>query len=135
MAGPSVESISCTKPQTTLIYNLLNCNELCFSDFDLIVRSIHGYQVESITPCEETKTVTVVVNYHANMRNTRSRLGTAIEFISVERVNPNVRPTELSNLNKLRTRFGFGINSENEESETPKQRKKARYASKSKVNL
>lgn len=121
--------------RTTLVYTLTNPKALPFAEFELIVRSLHGFKVESITPSKKTSTVTVVVNYPANMRNARAKLGGASTVISVQRINSNIRPEELATLEKLRSRFGFGGASEPEEPETPRPHKKTRYAAKPSTNL
>lgn len=135
--NPGDNSIGYFAPpqSTTLVYTLTNPEELPFADFELIIRSIHGFKVKSITPCKETSTVTVSVNYPANMRNARQRLGSATKYISVQRINANVQPCELSRLEHLRSKFGFGNSTEPEEPETSRPRKKTRYAAKPSTNL
>lgn len=121
----------------SLVYQLERDNVVGieFSDFHLIIRSLHSYMVESIVPDETTYTVTVKLNYNANIKNVRTKLGGAAAAISVSKVNPNLELSELSRLNQLRATFNFGESAKDDEDETPQPPKKRKYKSSGKPNI
>lgn len=117
--------------QSCLTYTLLSDAappDFSWSDFSLIIRSLHSFKVVSINEDPQSKTITVTVAYFANAGNARKRLGGAGEFIAVSRESTNVQREELQNLQLLRRRFGFGRDNEEEERTSSKPSKKRRYA-------
>lgn len=121
--------MAATSGKTTLIYTLKEDQDvLTYSDFELILRSLYSANVISFVPDQETRSIRIEVSYFANIANARKRLGGASEYIDVSRLSELVRPDELQTLANLRARFGFGVVHEDEESEAPPKRKKARYA-------
>lgn len=119
---------ACVPKQSSLTYTLINEDKVTWAEFSLIIRSLHNYEVISISESEESKTITVTVGYFANARNARKRLGQCVEFIEVSRESSNVRQDELQSLQQLRRKFGFGGNNDDEEPTTSKPNKKRRYA-------
>lgn len=119
---------ACAVKQSSLIYTLLDTDEISWSDFSLIIRSLHSYDVQSIDEDQECKTITVTVGYFANAKNARKRLGRASEFIAVSRESSNVRRDEIQTLQQLRRKFGFGRDNDDEECPPSKPHKKRRYA-------
>lgn len=117
--------------QSCLTYTLLSDvapPDFSWSDFSLIIRSLHSYKVISLNEDPESKTITVTVAYFANAGNARKRLGGAGDFIAVSRESSNVQREELQSLQLLRRKFGFGRNDEEEERPASKPAKKRRYA-------
>lgn len=126
--APSVNPVL---EQSTLVYTLLDDEQISWSEFSLIVRSLHSYKVTSTEESPEHKTITVVVGYFANLGNAQKRLGRAAEFISVGRMSSSVQPSELQTLSMLKRKFGFGRDNEEEEPSPPKStkgKKATRYA-------
>lgn len=119
---------ACVAKQSTLTYTLIDEEKITWSEFSLIIRSLHNYEVISISESQESKTISVTVGYFANARNARKRLGQCVDFIEVSRESTNVRLDELQSLQQLRRKFGFGGNNDDEEPPTPKPNKKRRYA-------
>lgn len=110
---------------STLIYTLNENSDLAFSDFALIIKSLHSYKVNNIEESPDYNQVIVKLQYNASMKNVRHRLGNVPA--TVRKCNPFIKPTELSAVESLRTRFGFGAALEEEEPETPEPAKKRRY--------
>lgn len=128
MSFPTAAFPTAAAEQSSLTYTLLNEAELSWSEFDLIIRSLHSYKVIKFEPNEESKTITVTVAYFANAGNARRKLGRLDGLIGVSRESSNVQLSELQTLQRLRAKYGFGKVDDDEECETPKPRKKARYA-------
>lgn len=125
MEGPSgfVNNVK----QSSLTYTLID-DTVTWSEFSLIIRSLHSYEVISINEDPECKAITVTVGYFANQNNARKRLGKCQEFIAVSRESTNIRKEELQTLQQLRRKFGFGRNDDDEECPPSKSHKKRRYA-------
>lgn len=114
-----------TISSSTLIYKLNDEAPITFNQFYLIVRALHTYKVETFTPDEENKIVTVKLAYNASMKNVRAKLGSVPA--TVTKANPFIQNSELSELESLRSTFQFGATAEEEESDTPRPNKKRCY--------
>lgn len=110
---------------STLIYKLNDEAPLNFNQFYLIVRALHTYKVKEFTPEEANRIVKVELQYNASMKNVRAKLGNVPA--TVNKQNPFVTTSELSELEALRATFGFGGQLEEEEPETPRPTKKRCY--------
>lgn len=93
----------------TLVYTLIDDNSINFDDFALIVRSLHTYMVESITPNKDMHNVHVKLNYQASVANAISKLGFLQDAIAVTKLSSFVDESEFSRLDNLRRRFGIGM--------------------------
>lgn len=111
--------------KSSLIYSLEEDAPLTFDQFHLIVRSLHSYKVKQFKPDPCNRTVTVDLLYNASMKNVRAKLGSVPA--TVNKANPHLNPSELYDLEALRSTFGFGNNSQEEEPETPVPAKKRKY--------
>lgn len=123
-AGGSGAAESCT-----LIYTLIDSTVITFSEFYLIVRGLHSWKVKKFEPKEAESSVYVYLDYNASLKNVRAKLGTLP--VVVNKQNPFVDTSELSDLSTLRAKFGFGRPTEEEEPETPVAGKKRKYQKKS----
>lgn len=104
----------------TLVYTL-NSDDISFNDFDLIIRSLHSYMVESITPNPDMKNMHVKLGYQASVANAQNKLGDLQEFVSVSKLSAYVKESELSHLDELRRRFNIpSSSSANETNSAPK---------------
>lgn len=93
----------------TLIYKLYDCIKLPFKDFYLIVRSLHSYMVESITPYPDTGTVHVKLQYQASIANATKKMGEKLaQIVSITKLSSFINSDEISQLDDLKRRFGFG---------------------------
>ena len=97
----------CQEP-CTLVYTLLNPDELTFDEFSLIVRSLHSYMVEAITPNPESNNVHVKLSYQASLKNASDKLGQLQQFIHVAKLSAFIKDSELPLLERLRTKYEFG---------------------------
>lgn len=109
----------------TLIYALNEDAKITLDQFYLIVRALHVYKVKKITKIEEEKIVKVELDYNCSMRTVRSKLGNVPGTVTKQ--NPNISNDEITELEKLRAQFGFGLTTEEEEFEAPRPAKKPRY--------
>lgn len=128
MEAATLAALSCPVKQSSLVYTLLDSEAVTWSEFSLIVRSLHSYEVISFNEDQECKTITVTVGYFANAKNARRRLGGASDYIAVSRESSNVRREELQTLQQLRRKFGFGRDNDDEECPPSNSNKKRRYA-------
>lgn len=117
----------------TLVYRNNPDSPLNFKQFSLVVRSLHQFRVESIEPRETENSVIVKLQYNASMKNVRAKLGNLP--ITVNKQNPFVDISELSDLEAIRSAFNFGELPEEEEVEAPRPTKKRKYAKVSKSNV
>lgn len=97
-----------TEEPSTLVYTLLDHSTLPFEHFSLIVRSLHSYMVEEITPNEESKCMYVKLGYQASIKNATAKLGKLVTDISITKSSSHVDASELSLLDKLKKQYGFG---------------------------
>lgn len=97
----------------TLVYTLLDENIINFSDFNLIVRSLHSYMVESIVPNERLKNVHVTLNYQASLPNAQAKLGTLQSAVGVTKLSSHVKESEFAHLEQLRRQYGIGTTDPN----------------------
>lgn len=93
----------------TLVYTLLNPDLISFDDFELIIRGLHSYQVDSITPNRENNNVHVRLNYQASIANATAKLGGLQSAVVVSKLSAFVKENEFSRLEILRKQFGFGM--------------------------
>lgn len=93
----------------TLVYTLLDTNELSFDDFSLIIRSLHTYMVETVVPNPEMNNVHVKLNYQASLGNAIAKLGSLQSSIGVTKLSSFVNESEFSRLESLRRKFGIGV--------------------------
>lgn len=120
---------SAVAQQSSLVYTLLNSEQISWDEFSLIIRSLHSYRVTSSQEDPETQTITVTLDYFANTANAQRRLGKAGEFIAVSRLSSNIKNDELQTLQHLKRKFEFGREFEEEEHDSSKQgKKKQKYA-------
>lgn len=92
----------------TLVYTLLNPDVITFDQMYLIVRSLHSYMVESITPNPELQNVHVKLNFQASVANAQARLRDLVAAVSVTKLSSFIQEHEFSELEQLRRRFGIG---------------------------
>lgn len=104
----------CMEP-CTLVYTLINERKLPFDDFSLIVRSLHNYMVESITPNPNAKNVHVKLGYQASVINAQKKLGVLNEYVCVSKLSSFINEDEFSRLEHLRIKYGLPSGSD----ETP----------------
>lgn len=91
----------------TLVYTLTNPNDLSFKDFSLLIRGMHSYMVEDITPFEDTLTVHVKLGYQASIENATNKLKDLASYCSVSKLSTFVKDTEIARLNELKQRFNI----------------------------
>lgn len=114
----------CEEP-STLVYTLLKPTaKLTFENFHLIVRSLHTYMVESITPMPETNCVHVKLGYLASVKNAFAKLGKLQLYATVHKLSAHVQDHELSALDALQKEFNFGGPSESDNTAPTKKRKR-----------
>lgn len=107
----------------TLVYTLLDESALPFSDFFLIVRSLHSFMVEGITPNEDLANVHVKLSYQASTINAIAKLGDLQHVIAVTKLSAYIKENEISRLDSLRRQFNISATSaDNEQPATPKRR-------------
>lgn len=110
----------CYEP-CTLVYTLIDPQILNFKDFSLLIRSMHTFMIENITPFESTNSVHVRLGYQASLKNARKKLGSAADVISVNKLSSHVAENEISRLEEIRARLG--ITYQEEEEEQPRRKK------------
>lgn len=98
----------------TLVYSLLNPNRIKFDDFYLIVRGLHNYMVESITPDALNNSVQVRLGYQASISNAINKLGGLRDDVGVSKMSSHIKENEFSRLELLRQQYGIQINSPDE---------------------
>lgn len=81
---------------------------LSFEDFDLLIRGLHSYGVESFTPDPENNTLCVKLTYNCSMENVKAKMNLLQQHVSVHKMSSYVKPTELSRLEKLQRQFCIG---------------------------
>lgn len=91
----------------TLVYTLLNEDSLPYDDFYLIVRSLHSFMVESITPNRDMKQVHVRLGYQASVQNAICKLGKLSNVIGLSKLSNFIKENEFSRLEQLRRRYGL----------------------------
>lgn len=91
----------------TLVYTLLNDKKLSFDDFSLIVRSLHSYMVESVTPNKDLKNVQVRLSYQASVTNAQNKLGKLRNIIGISKLSQHVDQSEFPRLEQLRAKYGL----------------------------
>ena len=91
----------------TLVYTNLPNSPIAFEDFYLIIRSLHNYMVEAITPNAELSNVHVKLGYQASVKNVREKLGGLQQHISVSKLSSFVKDTELLRLEELKKQYGI----------------------------
>lgn len=96
----------------TLVYTLLNPKKLEFADFSLIVRSLHSFQVESITPMPDVNSIHVSLNYQASINNAMNKLGSLRSIIGISKLSSHVNHSEYVRLEQLRQKYGIASSSD-----------------------
>lgn len=99
-----------------LVYTLLSSDLISFDDFFLLVRGLHSYMVESVTPNAELSIVTVRLQYQASVVNAQNKLGALANCVSVSKLNANIQESEYSKLEELKKKFGIIPSNQNEAS-------------------
>lgn len=92
----------------TLVYTLLDESAVSFDDFELIIRSLHSFMVDSITPNHQMKNVHVKLNYQASTINAQNKLGILQSSVAVTKLSNFVQESEFSKLEQLKRRFNIG---------------------------
>lgn len=119
---------------SSLIYTLnSDQNDLSFDEFVIVVKSLHSFRVQEITPDPINKSVIVKLNYNCSMKNVRAKAGNLP--VTVFKVNPNIAPAELSTLETLRNKFRFGVETTEEEHNLPEPPKKRKHKSLPRTNI
>lgn len=113
---------------STLVYTLLDPNVLKFADFSLIVRSLHSYMVDTITPHEEQNNIHVKLNYQASVKNAQIKLGSLRNVICVSKTSSFIKESEFSRLDELRRQFDFGATDDLQQPSTSKHRRSRKFA-------
>nr|QTE03844.1 MAG: hypothetical protein [Passer montanus parvoviridae sp.] len=93
----------------TLVYTLLDPTVLPFDDFSLLIRSLHTYMVDSITPNPNQNNVHVKLNYQASTVNAQKKLGSLADFVHISKLSSFVKETEFSRLAELQKQFGIQL--------------------------
>ena len=115
----------------TLVYTLDPKNSLAisFKQFELIIKSLHVFKVNSIDCDPENYRVNGKLDYNANLENVKRKLGGAKSICTVGKANPLLSNDELSEVEKLRSLLGFGAVLEDEEDNSSGKGKKRKYKS------
>lgn len=92
----------------TLVYTLVDPNVISFDDFALIIRSLHSYMVQSITPNPGQNNVHVKLGYQASIANAQTKLGMLKNAVHVSKLGSYVDVSEFSHLEQLRRTYGIG---------------------------
>lgn len=92
----------------TLVYTLLDDSRISFDDFCLIIRSLHSFMVENVTPNPSMKNVHVKLNYQASLINAQNKLGALQDVVGVTKLSAYVKEDEFSRLELLKRQFGIG---------------------------
>lgn len=92
----------------TLVYTLVNPNIISFDDFCLIIRSLHSYMVQAITPNASMNNIHVKLGYQASIANAQAKLGMLKTAVLVTKLGSYIDVSELSRLESLRQTYGIG---------------------------
>lgn len=111
--------------RSILAYQMVENDIITFEDFELIIRGLHSYKVLKIEPQPEENAVLVTLDYIANIKNVRGKLGSLPATVS--KLNPNLPVSEIGKYNKFKEMFGLGSTVEPEESQAPGKSKKRKY--------
>lgn len=112
--------------ESSLVYTLdAKQKALSFNEFILIIKSLHGFRLVDLQPNPENQSVVVKLGYNCSMKNVRARLGSVPA--TVFKVNPNIAIDQLSALESLRNKFGFGGEITQEENQLPEPSKKRKH--------
>lgn len=112
-----------TEEPSTLVYTLLPNSGLEFKHFFLIVRSLHTYMVEDIIAHEENQNVHVKLSYQASVENATKKLGALKNCVFISKLSSFVEDSEISLLDELKKKYGFGGSTVCSEKPTQKRRK------------
>lgn len=112
-----------------MVYTLCSKSKLPFDQFSLIVRSLHTYMVEDITPFADRNCVHVKLQYQASIKNATAKLGKLAAEINITKLSSFVSETEISLLADLRAKYGFGTTDDCETAKGGKSKpgKRSRY--------
>lgn len=92
----------------TLVYTLIDPKVINFEDMSLIVRSLHSFMVESVTPNPSQNNVHVKLNYQASVANAQNKLGSLQCAVAVTKLSNFVQESEFSRLEQLKRKYGIG---------------------------
>lgn len=107
---------------SSLVYTIKDKKAITFDEFLVAVKHLHSFKVISIDPDIETNSITVNLGYNCSMKNVRAKLGRLP--VSVVKLNPQLKPSELGTLQSLCNKFGFGGEIEEEADPVPEPPKK-----------
>lgn len=110
----------------TLVYTLLDDNTISFEDFELIVRSLHSYMVDSITPNKPMRNVHVKLNYQASTINAQNKLGILQSCVAVTKLSNFVQESEFSKLEQFKRQFNIGGSQDDFPSPSPQRQQRRR---------
>lgn len=91
----------------TLVYTLLDENELPFEDFYLYIRGIHSFMVEKFIPNAEMGNVHVHLQYQASVANFQEKLGGLQPYVALTKLSNFVQESEYGRLEHLRRMYGL----------------------------
>lgn len=107
----------------TLVYTLIDDNVIDFEDFCLLVRSLHTFMVDSITPNQQMNNVHVKLNYQASIANAIAKLGDLQHSVAVTKLSAFVKESEFSRLADIQRRFNITPSAPDEQPPATKSRK------------
>lgn len=96
----------------TLVYTLIDPEFIPFDDFSLIIRSLHTYMVESVTPNPSMNNVHVKLNYQASIANAQKKLGGLTQAVGITKLSNHVKESEFSRLELLKQQYGINHGSD-----------------------
>ena len=91
----------------TLVYTLFDSSCLNFDDFYLLIRGLHTYMVEEITPFADKNSVHVRLGYQASVDNATKKMGNLTKYVSLSKMSNFVKESEINKLQQLRQRFNI----------------------------
>lgn len=106
----------------TLVYTLLNKDVISFSDFNLIIRSLHNFMVEDIQSNEAQSNMHVKLGYQASLINAQNKLGNLKNVVAVSKLSNHIKECEFSRLEQLRRKFGINHGGDEPSGYQPKRR-------------
>lgn len=110
----------------TLIYSLCDGAPIDVRQLHLILRSLHTFQVKTIT-AEENRVI-VELEYQANVANCIQKLGPKLgEWVKCRKLKGDISRDELSELEQLQALFDFGRDTSEASGSTQRAAKKRKY--------
>lgn len=130
MASRAVVNNPCT-----LIYNLLDGAPITLRQLQLILRSLHTFEVKDIAAQDSGQRVVVELNYQANVSNCVRKLGPQLAaWVRCRKLKGDIQREELDELEQLQTMFNFGNNAEDESGSSQRSTKKRKYVHSNKTD-